>query len=253
MLRCTLKSIGIVGIFTLAGCATVENPHPQDPLEKWNRGMYGFNKTMDVLIVKPLAYVYKGVVPVSAQQGVGNFFDNLEEVTTIANDLLQFKFRYALQDTTRLLVNSTFGVGGLIDVASRVGLDQRKEDFGQTLYHWGYTESMYLVLPFLGPSTFRDTMGTFTDRYALSVWPWINDDEWTLALTALDIIDTRASLLQQETVLDTIAVDEYKFMRNAYLQRRSFLGQDQTAKDADPDQSDPFADFDVELLDEAPL
>jgi phospholipid-binding lipoprotein MlaA len=243
LLRKTKKVFILSSMLFLANCASVENPHPQDPIEKFNRGIYGFNKTADKLVIKPIAYTYKGLVPVAIQQGIGNFFDNLENITTIANDILQLKIGYAIQDTTRLFINTTLGIGGLFDIASRVGVEQRREDFGQTLYHWGYEESSYIVLPFLGPSTLRDTVGRGVDRYALSVWPWIDDNEWTNILTALNIIDTRASLLQKETVLDTIAVDEYTFVRNAYLQRRAFLGNDQATESESA--SDPFNDFDA--------
>lgn len=241
---------GIKIIFTLAmalllvGCASVKNPHPDDPIEGFNRGVYGFNKAVDKVILKPVAYVYKGVVPIAMQQGVGNFFDNLEEITTVANDILQLKFRYALKDTTRFVVNSTFGLGGLIDIATRVGIEQRKEDFGQTLHHWGYKSSSYLVLPFLGPSTVRDTVGRVVDRYALSIWPWIDDDEWRYGLTALNVIDTRAALLEKEKVLDTIAVDEYSFVRDAYLQRRNSLSKDALSNPTPSNSGDPFEDFD---------
>lgn len=250
MLLCRIKKLlSIIFILLLCGCASVENPHPHDPIENFNRGVYRFNKAVDKVVIKPVAYVYKGVIPVALQQGVGNFFDNIEEITTVANDILQFKFGYAIQDVTRFFINTTFGIGGIFDVASRVGIEQRKEDFGQTLYRWGYHHSTYFVIPFLGPSTVRDVIGRGVDRYALSPWPWVDDDEWRYGLSALSIIDTRAALLHKETVLDTIAVDEYTFIRNAYLQRRAFLGQDLSSQPAEA--SDPFDGFEEDDLNEA--
>ena len=148
------------------------------------------------------------------------------EVTTMSNDLLQFKVRHFTQDLARFLINSTVGILGLFDVASELGLERHREDFGQTLYTWGYKKSAYLVLPILGPSTVRDTAGLTVDYFALSLWPWIESKEARYSLLGLNLIDARAKLLNKETVLDTIALDEYTFLRDAYFQHRKYLATD---------------------------
>ncbi|MGD9591344.1 MAG: VacJ family lipoprotein [Candidatus Berkiella sp.] len=224
MLRRTLVSalLGIVSL-TMTGCATQKNPHVDDPFEGLNRATFGFNKAVDTVVVKPVSYVYLKYIPQPVQIGVGNFFDNIREVTNIANDVLQLKFKYAAHDLSRLLINTTLGIGGLFDPASSLGLEHRKEDFGQTLYHWGYHHSYYIVLPFIGPSTFRDTLGLGVDYYGLSIWPWIENDWKKYALLGLDYLDLRARLLRRESVLDVLAVDEYTFMRDAYFQHRKYL------------------------------
>jgi len=194
-----------------------------DPFEGINREVYGLNKTLDKALIKPVAYIYWQYLPTPFQQGIGNFYDNLREIPNVANDFLQGKFGYASHDASRFFINSTLGLGGFFDVAGHLGLPHRKEDFGQTLYVWGWHDSAYIVLPLLGPSTIRDTAGLAVDYYAFSVWTWIHDDEWRYGLLALDLIDLRARLLRHDTVLSTVAVDEYAFMRDAYFQRRLYL------------------------------
>jgi len=196
--------------------------HPQDPWEKFNRAMYRFNKQIDTVIIKPVAYVYWRYCPDPLQSSVGNFFDNLKELPNIANDIFQFKFAYATKDTSRFLINSTLGVLGFFDPATSLGLDRRRGDFGQTLYQWGYKESVYLILPLLGPSTVRDAIGLAVDYTVLSVWPWV-EPHWRYPLLVLDAIDIRTRALRRESVFEMLAVDEYVFVRDAYFQRRQFL------------------------------
>lgn len=220
-----------------SGCAKTLT-HPQDPLEPYNRAMFGFNRAFDRAVTKPIAYIYFMYLPGPMQEGIGNFFDNLREIQNIANDLLQLKFSYAARDTSRFLINTTIGLGGLFDAAESLGLEHRKEDFGQTLYHWGYKNSSYFMIPFLGPSTLRDAAGIAVDYYLLSVWPWIEED-WRYALLAVDLIDLRARMLRNETVLDILAVDEYVFMRDAYFQRRLYLfNQESETAEVDPYNGD---------------
>lgn len=225
----------------LWGCQKT-NPHPMDPFEGVNREIYGLNKTLDKAIVRPVAYVYWKYLPTPFQMGIGNFYDNLREIPNVANDLLQGKFGYASHDASRFLINSTLGLGGFFDVAGSLGMMHRREDFGQTLYTWGYECSAYIVLPFLGPSTIRDTAGLVVDYYAFSVWPWIGDDEWRYGLLAVDLIDLRARLLRHDTVLSTVAVDEYAFMRDAYFQRRLYLINNEFVNDEDIEAAadDPY-------------
>ncbi|MFI4937991.1 MAG: VacJ family lipoprotein [Candidatus Berkiellales bacterium] len=206
----------------IVSCAQVPHPNPQDPLESFNRGVYGFNRTVDRGLIKPVAFLYWKYIPKEIQGSIGHFYDNLNEIPNVANDILQFRPAYAVHDTTRFLINTTLGMLGFFDVADSLGLEQHKNDFGQTLYHWGYKNSSYLVLPLLGPSTFRDGIGFVVDYAALSIWPWV-DSDWRCILLGIDIIDTRARLLRNETVIDVVALDEYAFVRDAYFQRRQYL------------------------------
>lgn len=222
-------------VFVMGGCAH-KTHHPQDPFEGINRGVYKFNKTADKLIIKPVSYIYWKYMPQPIQTGVGNFFDNLSEIPHTINEILQANFRYVAWDMSRFLINSTVGVAGFFDIAGALGVEQHKNDFGQTLYKWGYKESAYLVIPLLGPSTFRDGIGLAMDYTILSVWPWV-ESHLRYKLLVLDALDTRARLLRSETVLEAVAIDEYEFIRNAYFQRRAFVfnqGNDLT------NETDPY-------------
>lgn len=224
------------------GCAnTATRTHANDPFETYNRAMFGFNRTVDRAVTKPISYIYFRYMPGPIQEGIGNFFDNLREIQNVSNDLLQFKFSYASRDATRFFINSTVGLFGVFDVAGSLGLEHRKEDFGQTLNRWGYTNSSYFVIPFLGPSTIRDTIGVFVDYYALSAWPWIEGD-WRYPMLAIDLIDLRSRMLRNETVLDILAVDEYVFIRDAYFQRRQYLfnQENDEAGEVDPYINEDF-------------
>ncbi|MBS0289143.1 MAG: VacJ family lipoprotein [Proteobacteria bacterium] len=244
MLRRTVACalLSIAG-FVMTGCATQKPSDVRDPYEVFNRAAFGFNKKMDAVFIKPIAYVYIKYLPQPFQLGIGNFFDNMREVTNIANDVLQLEFGYAAYDLSRLLINSTIGIVGIFDVANALGLEHRKEDFGQTLYHWGYHNSAYIVIPFLGPSTFRDIIGTGVDYYALSLWPWIENDWKKYALIGVDYLDIRAGLLKKESVLDVLAVDEYVFMRDAYFQHRQYLFNGST-DEGNNDDIDSSLDWD---------
>lgn len=239
--RIVISLITLLTISFSSGCAK-SVAHPQDPMEKYNRAMFGFNRAFDRAVTKPIAYIYFGFVPNLFQEGIGNFFDNIREIQNVTNDLLQLKFSYASRDASRFLINSTIGIFGLFDVADALGLEHRKEDFGQTLYHWGYKESAYFVIPFLGPSTVRDAGGLLVDWFALSIWPWIETD-WRYKLLILDLIDLRARALRNETVLDILAVDEYVFIRDAYFQRRQYLFNQEKEES---NGVDPYAHEDLE-------
>lgn len=201
------------------------NPAPllkNDPYECYNRRVYAFNRTLDTFILKPLAKTYKTIFPPPITKAVSNFFNNLDQPTTIANDFLQGKFRQMGEDTTRFLVNSTFGLGGIIDVASCGKIPQNYEDMGQTFASWGYKCSNYFVIPFLGPSTVRDTLGLPIDYFVLSAYGFI-PAKVRYPMTGLRLIDRRSQLLELEDVANQAAVDRYVFERDAYLQRRAFL------------------------------
>ncbi|MFT6102132.1 MAG: phospholipid-binding lipoprotein MlaA [Granulosicoccus sp.] len=202
--------------------------HAVDPYEGFNRTMYGFNSGVDTYFIKPVAQGYKFVMPEVAETGVSNFFSNLLEVRNIINSLLQGKGEKAANSTGRFVFNSTIGLAGLFDVAGGLGLEKQDgEDFGQTLGAWGVDSGSYLVLPFFGPSTFRDGVGIPIDMYADPVG-YHEQDSMRTGLTVLKVVDIRASLLEAEKL---ITGDKYVFMRDAYLQRREYLVKDGNVKD----------------------
>lgn len=216
-------SAAVLLSLSLLGCAT--NGDRRDPLEPINRGIYKFNDAVDKAVIKPVATGYKEVVPGPVRTAVGNFFSNLDDVLVLLNDLLQFKLEQAASDFSRLAWNSTLGIAGLIDVGSKMDLPKRNEDFGQTLGYWGVGNGPYLVLPFLGPSTLRDTVGLVVDSRFDPLWQHDPISERNTAY-GLHTIDTRARLLDAEKVLEEAAIDRYIFLRDAYLQRRRGLVYD---------------------------
>ena len=203
----------------LAGCATGDNRDPRDPLEPFNRGMYSFNDMLDRAVLKPLAGGYEYIMPEPASKGVTNFFNNLADIRSALNNLLQFKIGRAFSDVGRVAVNSTVGILGLMDVASNMNLPRYDEDFGQTLGVWGFGSGPYLVLPLLGASSGRDGIGLVADWYTSPI-THMNDDPWRWRLRGLQLVDTRANLLNASRVLEQAALDPYAFVRDAFLQRR---------------------------------
>lgn len=220
-------------LFLTFGC---QHNHPQDPLENYNRLMYQANKKLDRTVVRPIAQFYTLHFPQPVRTSVGNFYDNLTEISNATNDILQFNFSYAAHDITRFLINSTLGVAGLFDLASDFGFTYRRVDFGQTLYRWGYQKSAYFIIPLIGPSTIRDAAGIMVDYCALSIWPWIHSD-WRYVFLGVEAIDARSRLLHHESILKSVAVDEYVFVRDAYFQRRQFLNQ---PSDEDNQEVNPY-------------
>ena len=189
-----------------------------DPWERFNRSMYSFNSGLDKAILKPVAIGYKNVTPTPVQKGVSNFFSNLGEVGNIFNNLLQGKIDATASSSWRFIINSTAGWFGIFDVASEMGLKKQKEDFGETLGYWGISSGPYLVLPLFGPSTLRDSTDVPVDFYTPGAKAFFNlhwDD--ALAVSGLDLVETRASLLSLESL---IIGDEYEFVRDVYLQNR---------------------------------
>lgn len=218
-------SIAVLG----AGCATVqepaasqEPPNARDPWERYNRAIYRFNDRLDRTILKPITQGYQAITPELVETGVSNAFANLDDIRIGVNNLLQFKFKDAASDTGRLLVNTTVGVGGLIDVASRMGLTKHDEDFGQTLGYWGVASGPYLMLPFFGPSTVRDAPAEIPDFF-LDPITYVEDNVLRFSLFGFEIIDTRAALLKAEEVVSALTYDRYTLLRDAYLDRRDFL------------------------------
>ncbi len=193
-----------------------------DPWESFNRPIFTFNDTLDTYALKPLAQGYQAVAPQLVEDGVGNVFSNIGDVGNLANDLLQGKLHAAGVDSGRLLFNTTFGLLGLFDVASKMGLQRNNEDFGQTLGVWGLSSGPYLVVPLFGPITVRDAGAMIPDSF-LKPYPYIDHVSTRNVTRAVDVINTRASLLSAEKL---ISGDKYIFIRNAYLQNREFRVRD---------------------------
>lgn len=220
----SLHGYRITGLLLLAlvsGCASVPDEYrdPRDPLESYNRGMFKFNRAVDNAITKPIAKGYKAITPDPLDRGITNFFNNIADVTSAVNNLLQFKLSRAGSDVGRLVVNTTVGILGFFDVATNMGLPSYKEDMGQTFGYWGDTTSPYLMLPLLGPSTLRDTVGLVGDVFTSPLFN-LEKNRVYWGLIALNVVDTRADLLTAGQILEEAAVDPYIFLRDAYLQRR---------------------------------
>ena len=221
----------LVLVALLSGCATIGSTietarggpgQRLDPWENWNRKVFGFNEVLDENVLKPVATAYSNVVPSMVRQGVQNFFNNFADAWSGVNNLLQGKVELGLQDLVRVSVNTVFGLGGVLDVASEMGLDHHYEDFGQTLGHWGFGAGAYVVWPLLGPSTVRETIALPLDR-SVSPTLAVEGSSGQVGITVLQLVNTRAGLLGASRVVDDIALDKYSFIRDAYLQRRRSL------------------------------
>jgi len=225
----TLRAGAAAGaLIALAGCATTGGD-PRDPWEPVNRVTFEFNDGVDRAFFKPIAEGYRFVMPGPARTAVTNFFSNLNDPWVALNQLMQGKVRLAIDDFGRFVWNSTIGLLGLIDVASDMGLPKHKEDFGQTLGVWGVDFGPYFVIPILGPSSVRDGTGLIADAFAFLPWQipkWADFNHrvtWQWSLTGLDLIQTRANLLDASNILEEAALDRYTFVRDAYFQRRRYL------------------------------
>lgn len=206
----------------LSGCA-VTGANPIDPWEDWNRDVQSFNDELDEHVMQPLAKGYNWIMPDFAHKGVSNFFDNIDDIAVLVNDLLQGKLMQTAEDTARFLLNSTVGLGGLIDVASEVDLQKHQEDFDQTLGVWGVPAGPYLVVPLLGPSSPRGVGGLIADS-AMNPVNYFTGPFVSSGLKALNAIDTRADTLSLEKIATEAALDRYTFFRDSYFaQRRNLI------------------------------
>jgi len=203
----------------LGACSSA---HKADPLEPFNRKMFYVNDMLDRAVIKPVAQGYNAVMPSPGRTMVNNFFSNLDDVLVTFNDLLQFKFRQAISDGSRVVFNTTFGLLGFFEITTR--LDKHHEDLGQTLRYWGVPSGPYLMLPIFGPSTVTDTAGLYGDSL-VGVIGQVNDTTTRYSLYITNGINIRANLLESEKVLDS-AIDRYSFLRDAYLMRRVSLTHD---------------------------
>jgi phospholipid-binding lipoprotein MlaA len=207
----------------LGGCATAgEERDPRDPFEGFNRGVYRFNETFDDYLAKPVATVYRKALHAEIRNRVSNFFANIQDIMIGANNFLQGKFEDGVNDWARFAFNSTWGLFGLHDIASDMGLEKHNEDFGQTFGRWGVPPGPYLVLPFLSSSTLRDGAGTVLDWWAAPLAE-VEPDPLRFTLYGIYLVNTRSELLDATRILDEAALDKYVFQRDAYLQRRRSL------------------------------
>lgn len=219
-----IKKFLMFGVILMTGCATTqqnERVAKIDPFEPMNRAIFSFNEKADEYVIKPVAEAYKSVLPEFVRTGVTNFFGNINDILIAANNLLQGKPGNAANDIGRFLINSTIGILGLFDVATDMGLDKNREDFGQTLGVWGVPDGPYVVLPFFGASNVRDTVGFVVDIETDFI---LNSDKLNrdqkIGSTVLRVINLRANLLDAGQLLDDAAFDKYSFLRDGYLQRR---------------------------------
>jgi phospholipid-binding lipoprotein MlaA len=204
----------------LAGCAAT--PSKVDPLEPMNRALYKVHDVLDTNIVKPVAEGYVSVVPQFMRTGFANVFNNIDDLFSAVNGLLQGKPDKAGNDLGRVLINTFFGMGGLIDIASDAGIERGNEDFGQTFAVWGIPQGPYLFIPLFGPTTVRDGAGVIV-RIAVGPVGYIHEVPLRNSIYGVGYVDLRSQVLESGSILDTAALDRYIFIRNAYLQRRRYL------------------------------
>lgn len=202
-----------------AGCATGPDANPRDPLEPFNRSVYQFNEAVDTAVLKPVATVYQDITPSPIRTGVGNFFGNLGDLWSSVNAGLQLRPREATENLMRFSVNTVFGLAGVLDIASEMGIPRTRLDFGQTLGRWGAPAGAYLVLPIFGSSSVRDGTGLVVDS-SVDMVSGLNHVPTRNSLTALRVVDTRATYLRASSLLEEAALDKYSFTRDLYLNRR---------------------------------
>jgi phospholipid-binding lipoprotein MlaA len=228
-LRCVCLAAPLLGLTACAVSKIAQEPHAirqaTDPWESWNRKVFGFNESLDRHLLKPVATVYTELIPGPVRQATSNFFGNVGDAWSAFNLVLQGRFKPGAEQTMRFAMNSTFGLAGLIDIATPAGIERRREDLGRTFGHWGFGSGPYIVWPLLGPSSLRDSFALPLDR-RISPALLVSDRQSQWALYGLQAIDERANLLRAAELLDAMALDKYSFIRDAYLQRRGNLEED---------------------------
>jgi phospholipid-binding lipoprotein MlaA len=217
-MRCAWFGAGLTAC-ALSACTGMPQPHPADPWERWNRKVYAFNDSVDRAVSKPVAKAYVFTVPAPVRTGVRNFYGNFGDMWSAVNNVLQGKMLNSLQDVMRVGTNTLFGMAGLFDLATDIGLERQGKDFGQTLGYWGVKPGPYMMLPLIGPSTLRDTAALPLDR-AISPGLLVHGLGPQVALASLGFVNVRANLLPLTQLLDSVALDKYTFVRDGYLQQR---------------------------------
>ena len=231
--------ICVVLVVFISGCATTGVHDERDPIEGFNRSMYSFNQGMDKILFNPIAKLYQAITPDFVEKGISNFFNNIDDISIIANDILQLKIGQAYMDTARFVFNSTLGLGGFRDVSSLMGLEKHDEDFGQTLAVWGVGAGPYIVVPIFGPTTLRDSTSLVVDDILLNPVSYLNNNDALKAgILTLNFIDIKADLLTTNDLVDEAALDQYEFTKNAYFSRRESQIND--------GHLEPLPDFDYE-------
>lgn len=211
----------LLSAISLSGCVTI-GPNPDDPYEKINRKIYAFNVNVDKYILKPPAKAYAKIVPNKIRAGINNVYNNLNMMPTVANDILQADWNSTIKDTWRFIANTTIGIGGIFDPASTFGLPPHSNDLGLTFAKWGDKKSPYIMLPFLGPTTIRDGMGLMFDYTFFTIYPYLHSDPVIYSILALRYVDLRAQMLDTDKLIN-LSMDQYAFIRDAYLQHRDYL------------------------------
>ena len=219
-----IRSAVLAIIFSLAAGGCASSNTPGDPFEGFNRAMFSFNETVDTAVLEPIATGYRNVVPEPVRECTGNVFSNINDIFVAVNSLLQGKVGDAVSDACRVLINSTVGILGCFDVASKMGLEKHNRDFGQTFGKWGIASGPYLVLPFLGPSSIREGVGTMI--YSRLDPVWANHIPTRNVAYSLRAVNGRSDLLSASRALEDAALDKYAFVRDAYVQRRQSLIDD---------------------------
>ncbi len=232
--RRVLMGVVLAMLLALQGCATVANPDPRDPLESFNRSMFSFNDTLDRAVLKPVATGYVAVTPSWMRKGVTNFFGNLADVWSAVNNGLQLRGKEMGDSIGRVMVNSTIGLVGLVDVASDLHIERHSADFGLTLGRWGVRPGPYVVLPLLGPYTLREVAAIPVDQQG-NLINHVDDEPTRSGLVLLNLVDTRATYLRAGDVMEGAALDKYSFTRDAYLQRQRNRDYDGNPPDDDKD------------------
>ena len=222
MKSAAILTLTAVAALVLGGCASFRNAAPGDPLEPINRGIFSFNSTFDHYLFKPIAKGYDAAVPNPVKKGVSNVFQNASDAQSIVSDTLQLKGAKMGDDLGRVMINTTFGLGGIFDLATPMGIERGNEDLGQTLGYWGIGAGPYVVIPFLGPSSARDLVGRYGDGKIDPV-ALVSSVPVRNSLMGARVVDTRVSLFPAEALMNQAALDRYTFMRSAYLQRRQSL------------------------------
>lgn len=216
---CSVMLMVAAAAMLLAGCAAA--PSRDDPLEPFNRAMFSVHEVADTNVAKPIAQAYVKVTPEPVRTGISNFFGNIDDLFTGINNLLQGKPARAGDDFGRVLLNTMFGFGGFLDLASTAGIEKDHEDFGLTFGKWGIANGPYLFVPLFGPTTFRDGTGYLVRLFTGPIG-YMHDVGWRNSIYGVSYVDTRAQALGTESVLDTAALDKYRFLRNAYLKARRY-------------------------------
>lgn len=235
-----LNHIALAASLLLVGCASAPSANPKDPWESMNRSVASFNDKVDDNVLKPVATGYRNVVPDLIQTGVRNVFNNLADMWSTVNNLLQLKPLNTAESLGRVVVNTVFGIYGIFDVATYLKLERHPEDFGQTLGYWGVPNGPYLVLPLFGPSTLRDGASLPVD-FAVSPTQYISDIPTRNQVFALRLVSKRAELLKSGNMLEEASIDKYSFTRDAYLQYRRSQIYDGNPPDEDDSNDDPSA------------